>query len=353
MRIVHLIKHCQHSNGNVNVAVDLACGQARKGHDVVFASAGGHYDALLDKYGVRRVEIHQGQESSPFRLAANFVALLRLCRQFEADVIHAHMMSSAVFGYLASKLTGVPLVTTVHNSFDRHAVLMRLGRTVIAVSNAERDFLIKRGFKPSQVAVVLNGPNGSPREDFGTPTDAVLSTPSITTVCGLHPRKGVHDLLAAFRLLQPEFSDWHFNIIGNGPDRAKLEALAENLGISGSTHFLGSVEAPQPLLRQSQIFVLASYADPCCLVIPEAREAGCAIVATAVGGTPELLGQGDAGQLVEPGHPEQLAEALRGLMRDEDTLRNWRGRAKNGASYFTVDRVVEDYDKVYAALKHG
>jgi glycosyltransferase involved in cell wall biosynthesis len=116
----------------------------------------------------------------------------------------------------------------------------------------------------------------------------------------------VHDLPAAFRLLLPEFPNWHFNIIGNGPDREKLEALAIELGLSGSTHFIRSVEAPQPLLRQSQIFVLASYADPCCLVIPEARAAGCAIIATAVGGTPELLENGDAGQLVEPGRPIDL-----------------------------------------------
>jgi glycosyltransferase involved in cell wall biosynthesis len=266
MRILHLIKHCRHSNGNVNVAVDLACGQARKGHQVVYASAGGHYDTLLDAYGVRRAEIRQGQENGPFALIRNFVALVRLCRGFKPDVIHAHMMSSAVFGYFASKLTGVPLVTTVHNSFDRHAVLMRAGRVVVAVSQAERDFLVKRGFKPGRVVVILNGPNDSPRESFGTPAGVVLATPSIATVCGLHPRKGVHDLLAAFRLLQPEFPNWHFNIVGNGPDREKLEALAEELGISGSAHFIGSVEAPQPLLRQSQIFVLASYADPCCLV---------------------------------------------------------------------------------------
>lgn len=352
MRILHLIKHCQHCNGNVNVAVDLACGQARNGHHVVYASARGHYDKLLDAYGVQRELICQGQESNPFALIRNSAALVRLCRRFKPDVMHAHMMSSAVFGYIASKLTGVPLVTTVHNSFDRHAVLMRAGRVVVAVSKAERDFLVKRGFDPGRVTVILNGPNGS-RENFGIPSSVTLATPSIATVCGLHPRKGVHDLLTAFSQLLPEFPNWHFNIIGNGPDRAKLQALAEELGISRSTHFIGAVEAPQSLLRQAQIFVLASYADPCGLVIPEAREAGCAIVATAVGGTPELLGHGDAGQLVEPGQPDQFVKALRGLLQDEAALHHWRTRAKTGAAYFLVDRVVEDYDKVYAALKRA
>jgi glycosyltransferase involved in cell wall biosynthesis len=353
MRILHLIKHCQHCNGNVNVAVDLACGQARKGHQVVYASAGGHYAKLLDAYGVRRAEIHQGQESSPFRLIGNLAALVRLCRSFKLDVIHAHMMSSAVFGFIASKLTGVPLVTTVHNSYDRHAVLMRAGRLVVAISKADRDLLVGRGFKPSKLVVILNGPIESPRENFGTPTGVVLAKPSITTVCGLHQHKGVQDLIAAFRLLLPDFPNWHFNIVGGGPDRAKLEALAAELGVAKSTHFIGPVEAAQPLLRQSNIFVLASHAEPGCLVIPEAREAGCAIVATEVGGMPEPLAHGDAGQMVEPEQPGQFAKVLRGLMQDPDSLRQWRARAKTGAEYFTVARVVDDYDKVYAAVKRA
>ena len=352
-RIVHLIKHCWHCHGNVNVAVDLACGQAQKGDQVVFASAGGAYDHLLDSYGVQRVTIHQGQENNPLRLMGSFRDLIGLCWSFKPDVLHAHMMSSAVFGYLVSKLTGIPLVTTVHNSFDSHAVLMRAGRVVVAVSQAERKLLIQRGFKPEKLVVVLNGPKGSPREHFGTPTDVKLATPSITTVCGLHQRKGVHDLLAAFHLLLPEFPDWHLNIVGVGPDEDKLRALSRDLGISDSTHFIGAVDAPQSLLRQSDIFVLASYAEPFGLSLAEAREAGCAIVATEVGGIPEVLANGEAGQMVAPGRPDQFADRLRELMRDEETLQQWRARAKAGVQIFSVKRVVEDYDKIYAALKQG
>jgi glycosyltransferase involved in cell wall biosynthesis len=107
------------------------------------------------------------------------------------------------------------------------------------------------------------------------------------------------------------------------------------------------------LLRQSRIFVLASHAERFGLSVAVAREAGCAIVAPAVGGIPEVLANGDAGQLVEPGRPDQFAKVLRRLMQDEEALRQWRTRAKTRAGYFTVDRVVEDYDKVYAALKRA
>ena len=128
------------------------------------------------------------------------------------------------------------------------------------------------------------------------------------------------------------------------PDEEKLQALSKDPGISDSTHFL-SGRCAAVFAAESDIFVLTSYADPCCLVIPEAPEAGCAIVATRFGGTPELLAHGKAGQLVEPGKPEQFADRLRELMRDEETLQQWRARAETGVEIFSVKRVVEDYDK--------
>jgi glycosyltransferase involved in cell wall biosynthesis len=121
------------------------------------------------------------------------------------------------------------------------------------------------------------------------------------------------------------------------------------LGISGSTHFTGRVV--RSLCCGNRGFVLASHAEPFGLSVAVAREAGCAIVAPA--GIPEVLANGDAGQVVEPGRPDQFAKVLRGLMQDEEALRQWRTRAKTRAGYFTVDRVVGDYDKVNAALKRA
>lgn len=94
----------------------------------------------------------------------------------------------------------------------------------------------------------------------------------------------------------------------------------------------------------------ASYAEPCSLSIAEARDAGCAIVASAVGGTPELLEQGKAGRLVQPGHPEQLVSELRRLMSDPNELRAWQVRSKTGVDYFNALRLAEDYQRVYERL---
>ncbi|GAC1327005.1 MAG: glycosyltransferase [Beijerinckiaceae bacterium] len=275
--------------------------------------------------------------------------LARLCRSIRPDIIHAHMMSGAVLGYFGSRLCHAPLVTTVHNSFDPHSFLMRLGDTIVAVSEAERRFLIERGMNESRVAIVINGPNLSPRErcPLGQLENEEFEGRSITTVCGLHHRKGVADLLQAFRKIAAHAPDWTLNIAGDGPDKGALVALAESLGISERVRFLGPVGCARPVLERSAIFVLASYADPCSLAVAEARFSGCAVVATAVGGTPELLGGGAHGILVRPGNVEEIAAALLGLITNPVELEKWRTRARQGSEYLTNDRLYGDYQIVY------
>jgi glycosyltransferase involved in cell wall biosynthesis len=351
MRVVHLIKHCEHGHGNVHVAVDLACTQAEMGYDVVFASAGGHYKSLLLDKGVKLLTIPQN-ERRPLTLLGAIAELIKVNRHDRFDVIHAHMMSGALVGYGASVLMSAPLVTTVHNSFDRHSILMRLGHRVVAVSAAEKELLVRQGYKPGRVDVVINGPNNSPREALlRRAEDVAVRNPCVTTVCGLHQRKGVFDLVNAFEEASRDLPEWRLYIVGEGPDRSVLENLTRASGLEGKVIFLGSVAVPRPILENSDIFVLASYADPCSLAVAEARGAGCAIVATAVGGTPELLEFGRAGKLVQPGNPVQLAAELRALMTSDDERSHFRNASKNGSEFFDVHRMSKDYEPVYDRVK--
>lgn len=353
MRILHLLNHCNHGHGNAHVAVDLATVQAANGHDVTYASAGGDYEPLLTSSGVRIAAVAL-KPLNPARATIAIYRLLRVCRQVRPQVIHAHMMAGALVGYVVSRLTGIPLVTTVHNSFDWHSTLMRLGDRIVAVSQAERRALEKRGFPTARLRVVLNGPNLSPRdqqERAGAPAPAI-SRPCITTVCGLHPRKGVLDLLRGFAQASAQQPGWTLYIIGDGPDRDQLCAQARELLPADAVVFAGNVANPKRVLDESDIFVLASYADPCSLAVAEARYAGCAVIATAVGGTPELLGQGEHGLLVAPGRPDEIADALLRLMSDPDELRVWRDRAGKDARYLTIARVCEDYQRVYDEIVH-
>jgi glycosyltransferase involved in cell wall biosynthesis len=260
------------------------------------------------------------------------------------------MMSGTVLAYLITRFSKIALVTTVHNSFDKHSLLMRLGDRVVAVSQAEKDALVVRGFDPAHTDVVINGPNGAPRENWlPQPESFTLERPNITTVCGIHRRKGVGDLLTAFAKVLSHSPKWTLNIMGDGPDRQKMVQLAQELGVSDRVRFLGSLPSAVPILKQTDIFVLASYADPCSLAVAEGLYAGCAVVATAVGGTPELLQFGKVGILVSPGNPEELAEALGRLTASDDERRQWAERAFAGSRGLVVERVADDYLEVYAA----
>lgn len=352
--IIHLSKHCGRGNGNVHVAVDLACEQARAGHGVYFCSGGGTFVGLLEREGVRHVMLPQDQQK-PLTMLRSALALTRLCRAIRADIMHAHMMGGALIGTVASRLASVPLVTTVHNSFDRHSVLMRMGDRIVAVSEAERQALVKRGFPPERTRVVWNAPLGSARHN-AVPVEGeaeiapTLRHPNITLICGLHARKGVADVIEAAAHLLPSMPEWTVYIAGEGPDQADLEARVAACGLSKRIIFLGYVDSPQLLYSQADIFVLASYADPGSLTIGEARAAGCAIVATSVGGTPEMLEFGAAGRLVPPGQPDILAQALGEIMRDPGRRAAMGQAARRGAEIFDVKRLVPDYMNIYEEI---
>jgi glycosyltransferase involved in cell wall biosynthesis len=147
-----------------------------------------------------------------------------------------------------------------------------------------------------------------------------------------------------------EIPDWKLYIAGEGPDREELEHQVQDAGLQDRVHFLGFRHSPRPLMEQSDIFVLASYADPCSLAIGEARSAGCAIVATAVGGTPQMLDYGAAGRLISPGQPEELAFELRRLMLDREARQDLRQSALRGSQVFDVERLLRDYEQVYRSV---
>lgn len=346
MRILHLVNHCDRG-GNVHVPVDLACLQAINGHTVSYASVGGNYEGLLKQCGVHHEFLPQNLRN-PLKAARSVVRLISFCRRFKPDVLHAHMMSGAVQGYVVSRLLGIPMVTTVHNSFDKHARLMRLGDCAVAVSEAERLLLLRQGYRAARVHVVRNGTIGSPRDKWNdTELKLDIRRPCVTTVCGLERRKGVHDLIDAFRICCAAGLHWHLYIVGDGPERKNLEEKAEKAGIEDRVHFLGFVANPKAIYSSTDIFVLASYADTCALVISEGREAGCALVATAVGGTPEQLEFGRAGQLFQPGDVDGLARELIALMTQPAALAAAKERAKQNTDYFSLNRVYRDYLAVY------
>lgn len=350
MIILHLSNHCIFGNGNVHAAVDLACEQARSGHEVYFASAGGDFEQLLDDNNVRHIKVAHPSRAAPLRVFSAVQQISNICRLNKIEVVHAHMMAGAVIGWLATRIVRRPLVTTVHNAFDSHAILMGLGDRVIAVSNAVAENMGQRRIPKSKIRVVLNGTLNSARTLSTIQKPAEMIRPAITTVCGMHDRKGVKYLLSAFEIVYNYNPRANLYLIGEGPQQLEYQEIANKMKSKSNIHFLGQVRDTKPFLVSTDIFVLASLQDPCPLVIPEAREMGCGIIATNVDGIPEMLNIGGAGILVPPKNPAALAQAIVDILSDEMALYELKERSKNNLDYFSISRVSNETISIYSEL---
>ena len=350
MRIIHILNDIQEiGNGIVNVAVDIACQQAQTGHQVAVVSAGGEYEKLLKDRGVKHYQLLQTRKVVNIIKAS--VGYQAIVREFQPDIVHAHMMTGMVLAYLFRGNNRYFLVSTVHNEFQRASVLMGLAHRVIAVSKVVSDSMVRRGISEKKMRIVCNGTLGSPRtRPLSDYSPLHLQHPAIATVAGMYERKGIAELIAAFEQVASLFPDVHLYLVGNGRDREKFEVQVKETNISSHIHFEGFVPEPQPYFLSCDIFVLASHRDPCPLVLSEAREAGCAIIATHVDGIPEALDYGEAGLLVPPNDSNALAKALIELLSNSDTLNYWKERSHQNLGRLNVARVNQETLAVYDEL---
>ena len=353
-------------NGTVNLMVDLACVQARMGQEVVVASSGGGFEPLLRRHGITHIPLQQSRQ--PWRVPSMIAGFNRLIDRFDPDIVHAHMMTGALISRFGSMRRRFALVTTVHHELQKSASLVRAGDRMVAVSSAVAKDLEARGLGSERLSIVLNGAVGAPRLVFRPAAKPVrLSHPNIVCVAGMYRRKGIADLLHAFALVHEQSADEreflpepHLYIVGDGPDRISLESLAAELGIASVVHFTGFVADPRPYYAEADVFALLSREDPAPLVIAEAREAGCAIVATRVGGIPEMLDEGASGVLVPPGEPAQAAAKLHWLLLDAQARGQYAVRARQNLQPLSLERVSGEYMTVYqhalaerASMKHS
>jgi glycosyltransferase involved in cell wall biosynthesis len=351
MRILHVLNHTRRQNGNVHAAVDLACAQAHSGHTVFMGSAGGDFDDLLMKNGVIPLRFDPSRNIS--KLTVSMLALRHYLKQLKIDIVHAHMMASAAVSFPVCRLFRKPLITTVHNEFEKSATLMGLGTRVIAVSDVVAQSMRRRGVAAAKLHVVLNGTIGSSRLAGRSNEPKPLNTPSILFVGGLHPRKGLPDLFRAFEIVNASHPAAHLYIVGNGPFRDEYLALVAGMNCARSVTFVGSIADPYPYMLAADIFVLPSYADPAPLVLSEAREAGCAVLATAVDGIPQLLEHGEAGILVPKSDPSALAQRLLQLLGSPGEIKEWKARSQLRIEYLSIDRVLRETMEVYQSALPG
>jgi glycosyltransferase involved in cell wall biosynthesis len=347
LRILHVLNTVRETgNGIINTAMDLAWGQAQRGHLVAVASQGGEFESRLAEWGVMHHRIDQTRRVGTLWRAA--WALRALMREFAPDVVHAHMVTGTLLTAMARGGRPPLLVAHVHNVYQRSARWMRPADVVLCCGTSVRATMRAQGVPDAKLKVVLNGTVGSPRlRPAESVAPAAIAKPAIVTVAGMNARKGIDELIAAFVQIADRHPDAHLHLVGEGPDRARFAAAAAATPYAARIHFHGFQRDPMPFLRAADVFVLASHRESSPIVIGEARAAGCAIVATAVDGVPETLDDGRAGVLVPAQNESALAEALHGLLSDPTRRAEQAAAAREGLDRFHVTRMVDETLALY------
>jgi glycosyltransferase involved in cell wall biosynthesis/protein-tyrosine-phosphatase len=289
----------------------------------------------LRRLGVAVTVIDESLHSA----AAIFVALLRVLRDHPVDVVHTHRNKDTVLGVIAAKLAGVRgVVRTFHGesepfhgwararyrlyeAFDR-VTLRCLADRIVAVSGKMAERLDRSGYGADRVACIHNGVDlkrvrsERVREQVRRELGIAPAAPLIGTVGRLSPVKGhVHFLRAARLILQGERAA-RFLVVGDGPLRGDLERSAKEFGLQDACVFAGARGDVFDLVSALDVFVLPSLHEGIPMALLEAMALGTPVVATAVGGVPEVVADGVNGLLVASGDAPGLAEACLGLVRD-------------------------------------
>lgn len=325
--------------------------------------------AAAAELGAKVFPITLRGELDPLRDAWAVFQLSRVLRRERVSILHAHSAKAGLVGRLAAVCARTPVVFfTVHNSIFyaewpeykkgffalAEKVLARRTYRIITVSEALRQELIAReGLKPGQVVTVYNGINPEEfqvaesrealRRRLGLPAEA----PLVGIVTRLAPQKGLRYLIEAAALFPPE-ERLVFVVVGDGPLRAELQELAEKSGVGSHFVFTGVRRDVPLILGALDLLVLPSVTEGLGLILLEAMAASLPVVATAVGGVPEVVLDGETGVLVPPRDPAALAGAIAGLLRAPERARRLGAAGRERvARLFTVERMVGQISALY------
>ena len=312
------------------------------------------------------------------RSPAALVQLLscaRYLRRHRIQVVHTTGLYPNVFGVLAARLAGTPAIVASIRDMGHmwSASLRTLQRwtcraadAVVTNAEAVSQRLVDEGFDRRRITVIRNGlaAASKPPGDEPAPLRAELglppATPLVGTVCRVDRVKNLESFLDAAALVVREHPTVRFLIIGGpqigGEDyRAELEQRVECLGLQGRAILTGHRDDVQQLLPQLSVSVLCSHSEGLSNAILESMRAGLPVVATDVGGNPELVEPGVTGFLVPPARPDALASAIRPLL-DQPALAarlGAAGRDRIDAAYSLERMVAQTSDLYLSLLEHS
>ncbi|HEY8197559.1 MAG TPA: glycosyltransferase [Gemmatimonadales bacterium] len=273
-------------------------------------------------------------------------------------ILHAHDAHSLSLSGICAGLTGAPLVVTRRVIFPlrRRGFWLR-ARRVIAISEAVRNALVADGVDPERIVLIRSAVD---LEDSVAPAQAsirhALRLPEngrlAVSLAALTPEKDQSTLVAAAALLVRDLPDLHWVIAGEGPRRSELQQRISAAGLDERFHLVGQLPDPHAALAGADVCVLSSTSEGLGSSIMAAMALGVPVVATRVGGIPELLGTG-AGLMVSPGDPTGFAAAVRRVLIEPGLRENLVRIGRHEASGFSVHGMAERVLGVYRSCVHS
>ena len=283
-------------------------------------------------------------------------AIRALALAVEADVVHAHGYKADVYGWLAMRKAGIPLVSSCHTWYDNNFSVRVYGAIdrwvlrrfagVVAVSEEVRLRLLRSGVGAGRVRLIYNGVDSSP---FAAIQPSKRQGALRVGLVGrLAPEKGVDLFLAAAVRVLSVLPETEFVVAGEGPDRAMLEALIQNLGLTAKVRLVGRVDDMPAFYESLDVLVSSSRQEGLPVALLEAMVRGLPIVATAVGEVPRVLQHRKNGLLVPVQDVQSLAESMEALLRDREARAKYGLAARQSIlKNFSAERMSDDYLSLY------
>jgi glycosyltransferase involved in cell wall biosynthesis len=300
---------------------------------------------------------------------ACLIDLVRTFREASPDVVVVRGYNAEVLGRVAAVLAGVPrVIVWVHNCGDLQprGVLRRICDVALdpvtdayfGVARAQVPYLVRElRYSPRKVRIIHNGVDsslftGAVDGDLKAQLGLPEHEPVVGILAALRPEKDHETFLRAASLVSERNPTARFMIVGDGPRREALEALAEELGIRDRVMFTGARNDVAAVLAVMDVFVLSSFTIECFpMALLEAMASSRPAVCTAVGGVPELLHDGVTGYLVPPRDPTALAERLSSLIESGQQRRQFGAAARARVeAEFTVERSVQEAERQISGI---
>lgn len=339
----------------------LAADRQEFKHTVVCLSRRGELAEQVEEAGIPVVVVRMRSRYAP----ACLWRLARWLRREEAAVVHTHMHRPAMWGRLAGRMAGVPvLVTTEHGkelwknrlqvALDQ--LLSRWTSRHIAVSRDGMEIRLRRErVAPERILLI---PNGVPipddpenaggrrriRDEFGLGPDQ----PVIGSVGRVIAAKGYSHLLEALKILRTQTPGLRWLAVGDGDSRATLASRAVELGVADTVIWTGARSDVGDLLAAMDLWVMSSVREGLPVALLEAMAARKPIVATRVGGIPDAVNHGSEALLVPPENPGELAKAITTLLQDPQQASTLAAAARQrAAAEYSIASVAGRIEGIY------